>query len=153
MYGNYYGHDVGTGTKTDEHGRFELGPIPPDVTLEVRGDSFVRLDHELAVTPNRDGEASVVLDVARRRHFRVEVAPGTIARHIALLDASGTRLDLYLRRGESVSVSNTAPIEGLSTAVRSVSEDACVLVLLSASYQEIDRADIELGDGVTLLQP
>ena len=155
MGATYFSHDSGAATTTDEQGRFTIEQIPPGVALVVSGDNVVTTEQTLPLTTPSDRTVTTRIEIARRRHFQVEIDASSPARHVSLLDGIGATLDLYVvRGGGSATVRSAAPLMDGRSVVLSVSEDATTLVLLSATYQEIRRIGITLREsGVTILRP
>ena len=135
----------GPEASTDESGAFELENVPRrHVELDVAGDLVIPATFELDEAPGPD----LRLEVARRCHLRVELAPGEAEAPDALsaLDGEGNALSLFTFQGNGWSSSTRLQLSRLGTHPLGVSEDARTLVFYRESSEQ-RRAPIELVPG------
>ncbi len=147
-------YDNGASVMSDENGRFELARVPRRfVQLDVDGEAVIPAVIELGDQPALD---DLRLEVARRCHLRIELAPeGTEAAAageseppdaLAALDPEGHELALYTFQGNGWSSSTRLHLSGLGTHPLGVSEDARTLVFYRHGL-ELRRATVALVPG------
>ncbi len=141
----------GRSVLTGADGRFALEQVPRRlVELTVSGEDVI--PQAFALDPERD----LRLTVARRLHFRVALGPAAGEQPppdaIAVLDAAGAFLPLYLFQGNGWSSSSVYGLARLGTNALGVSEDAALLVFLRESA-EVARTPLALApDEVTVVR-
>ena len=152
-------HEMASGTRTDEDGRFALTQVPRDlVYLRLDGPDILPLEWGRRVEGGLGSlvEASadeLEIEVSTRCHFQVELADPSEADAFSLLDAEGQELMISEFQGTSrMEAPRQRMVEGRSNPM-AVSDRATTLVLYREG-EEVRRAPVRLRSGErTVLQP
>lgn len=147
----------GQGANTDESGRFEFESVPRRYA-EIDVDGELVIPEIFGLDDAAEGDAAEVhdlrLEVARRCHLRVELAPAVEGEPggadtpdaISVLDAEENALHLFTFEGGGWSASTTLQLSRLGTHPLGVSEDARTLVFYRESA-ELRRVPVALVPG------
>ena len=138
--------------QTGANGRFELTDVArAEVHLNIEGETIVPRHYEFEAGDNMD---DLVIEVALRCHFRVEVEGSDLhGLRVEVQDAQGQRVMITtFQAGGSGSSGSKALIDG-RMAVSAVSDDATQLILIRSDEngrEELERRELHLVPGEVL---
>jgi hypothetical protein len=152
--GNQIGthHASARGVKTDAEGRFRLTGVPRNlVYLRLEGADTLPLEWGRHVEGGLfelvgDRPSELVITVARRCHFQVELEHPGVADSFALLDPAGAELSISEFVGNSRRDSGRQPVLGGRSNPMAAPDDAATLVLYLAG-EEVRRVPVHLVPG------
>lgn len=137
---------VGASMRTNARGEFAFADVPTEgVELCASGDEIMFAGRR--IEPGIDPLA-FVLQVDRRMHLQVELAPPTDrADRVRVLDASGKAMLLRIMRGETARTNRIAEIVDGRSEILSLGEGAVTAVFLR-NDREVGRMPLQLAAGV-----
>jgi RNA polymerase sigma-70 factor (ECF subfamily) len=136
---------------TDAEGRFSFARLPREkVYLKITSDGILPLDWGRKDAGGIEAAAhgkldEIVIHVALRHHFQVEIAPET-ADEVRVVDTDGHEVPIHVFEGNSSMRVDTIKLVGGRSKVLVVGEEARTLVLLKEK-KEVRRVPLVLVQG------
>lgn len=156
----YRGQVMGTrharaeATTTDEAGRFTLRDVPRDLAyLRVDGEDMVPIEYGRGFLGGLEAMAGdriedLVIEVAMRCHFQVELTDPDSADAFSIVDAENRELPINSFHGTGRMTTHRMPLENGRTGVLAAQDDGAEIVLYSGGA-EVARVPISLTPGET----